>query len=72
LVVKWRPLLVVRFGRGGAISSPTSTAGYVFIGSVAATLTGGIVAAAVSRTPLALFGLAWLRDPERYLVVIAE
>lgn len=62
----WHPRLVVRRGKGGGVSSPTSTAGYVLIGGIATALSAGFIAAAFSGKPLMLVGLlitgVFLRD----------
>lgn len=66
LLMRWRPSLVVRFGRGGSLLSPTSNTGYAFYGAMAAVMTCAVIAAALSGEPLFLVGLAitglFLRD----------
>lgn len=45
----WRPRLAIRYGKGGSTpSSPTSSAGYVLLGSIGAALAAACVAAALS------------------------
>lgn len=53
----WRPRLVVRRGRGGSVSSPTTTAGYALLGVVASALAIECVIGAVRDSPWALLGL---------------
>ncbi len=65
--MRWRPKLVVRYGRGGAPVSPESTAGHLFAGVIGLVLSAGcLVAAIFGKKPLFLLGLPitaiWLRD----------
>ncbi len=66
ILVRWRPSLVVRFGRGGSVFSPTSNTAHAFYGAVAAAMTCGVIAAALSGAPFMLLGLVvtgvFLRD----------
>jgi len=55
--MSWKPRLVVRFSRGGGISSPTSSAGYALFGGMATAMSCGFVFAAISGQPFLLFGL---------------
>jgi hypothetical protein len=72
----WRPRLVVRRGKGGGISSPTSTAGYVLGGSIGGALSAAAVAAAISsKHPLfliGLFSLIFIRDAWAWLAATPE
>ena len=52
----WKPKLVIRRGRGNAISSPTTTGGYLLNAVIGGVLTAAILAAAVKdRQPLIAF-----------------
>lgn len=61
----WHPRLVVRFGKGRSISSPTSSSGYVLLGFMGASLTCALSMGA-THEPLLLLALAvpgfFLRD----------
>lgn len=53
-----RPRLVLRYGKGGSPSSPTSSAGYALQGAIGGAIGLGLLAAAFGGQPFFLLGLA--------------
>ena len=61
----WKPKLVVRFGKGGGISSPASSAGFVLYGAIGVSLIAACVAAVIHGELVFLLGLALASWPAR-------
>jgi hypothetical protein len=72
----WHPRLVVRTGKGGRVSSPTSSLGYGFIGGIAAVAAVALIAAATHGKPLMIVGLVipavFLRDAWAWFAATPE
>jgi hypothetical protein len=73
----WRPRLVVRRSRGGGVSSPTTTGGFLFFGWIGLLLCVGLVFAAMQRGEwwvlVALIVIVWpIKDAWAWLAASDE
>ncbi len=72
----WRPKLVIRRGKRGRVSSPTTTTGYVLFAGFGGLLSVAALLAALSGTPQLLLGLLltpfFLRDAWAWFAASTE